>query len=148
MTIFLTTQYMEEADELTERLAIIDHGHIVVEGSAEALKDELGGDSITITLAPQAGDGQLDAARNYLAGLSDVGDIQAFDQSLAVFVRDGGARLPEIVRGLDAAGVPVARFELAEPRLDDVFLRHTGDRLRVEEVKPPSRHALSRRRRQ
>jgi ABC-2 type transport system ATP-binding protein len=56
-----------------------------------------------------------------------------------VILRDGGAQLADLVRALDAAAVPVARLELAEPTLDDVFLKHTGERLRVDEVRPPSR---------
>ncbi len=147
ITIFLTTQNMEEADELTHRLAIIDQGSIVVEGSPEGLKKELGGDAITVTLPRDLDqDGQV-RAREILAGLPGAGEIKAYDRSLAVYVPDAASRIAEVVRGLDGAGIPAERLELAQPSLDDVFLHHTGGRLRVEEVKRPSR-VLRRRRAQ
>ena len=139
ITIFLTTQYMEEADELAHRLAIIDQGRIVVEGSPDGLKQELGGDAITVTLARDLGDDERATAQRILAGLPGAGEIKAYDHSLAVYVPDAASRIADVVRGLDGAGVPAERLELAQPSLDDVFLRHTGARLRVEEVKRPSR---------
>lgn len=145
VTIFLTTQYLEEADQLAHRLAIIDQGHLVAAGSPEELKAAVGGDAITVTLAPTADEVQVERARNLLAEVS-LHDVKVSDHALSLFVRDGSTVLAELVRRLDSAHVPVAKLELAEPTLDEVFLRHTGARMRVEEVAMPARTAFSRRR--
>ena len=140
VTIFLTTQYLEEADVLCGRLAIIDHGQIKVEGSPAELKAGLGGDMVTVTLPREtATDGHLERTRGVLAEVDGCSSVTVHEDSVSVVLRDGGAQLADLVRALDAAAVPVARLELAEPTLDDVFLKHTGGRLRVDEVKPPSR---------
>ncbi len=146
VTIFLTTQYLEEADALAHRLAIIDQGRIVASGTPAELKGSIGGDTITVTLPAGADPSMLTATERLLTGLPDAGGTQVFDHSVALYVRDGGARIADVVRALDAAGIGVARLELAEPSLDDVFLRYTGTRLRVEEVKPPRRIGRRRRR--
>ena len=145
-TIFLTTQYLEEADELAKRLAIIDQGRIAVEGTPAELKSGLGGDAITATLGAETGPDQIAKARAVLAALDGAGELRVTDHAVTVFMADGGSRLPEVVRNLDSSGVHLARLELAEPSLDDVFLRHTGGRLRVEEVKRRSRSPMGRRR--
>ncbi len=155
VTIFLTTQYLEEADVLCDRLAIIDHGQIKIEGSPGDLKAGLGGDMVTVTLPREAatnspaaggpavggrgGDGPLERTRAVLADVDGCSSVTVHENSVSVILRDGGAQLADLVRALDAAAVPVARLELAEPTLDDVFLKHTGERLRVDEVRPPSR---------
>jgi len=139
VTIFLTTQYLEEADVLCGRLAIIDHGRIKIEGSPGDLKAGLGGDMVTVTLPREAGAGPLEHTRAVLAGVDGCTSVSVHENSVSVVLRDGGAHLADLVRALDAAAVPVARLELAEPTLDDVFLKHTGERLRVDEVRPPSR---------
>jgi len=150
VTIFLTTQYLEEADVLCGRLAIIDHGQIKVEGSPTELKAALGGDMVTVTLPREAAtespavgepgtDGPLERTRAVLADVDGCSSVTVHENSVSVILRDGGAQLADLVRALDAAAVPVARLELAEPTLDDVFLKHTGERLRVDEVRPPSR---------
>ncbi|MFQ5966874.1 MAG: ATP-binding cassette domain-containing protein, partial [Acidimicrobiia bacterium] len=145
VTIFLTTQYLEEADELADRLAIIDHGRIVAEGSPAQMKDALGGDVIEVTLPDDIPATVLTEAKQLLMLLPGAGETQAHDHAVSVFVPDGGSALADLVRRLDAARVPVARLELHEPTLDDVFLHHTGEHMRVEEVKPPSRIRLGRR---
>ena len=146
-TVFLTTQYLEEADELAQRLAIIDHGKIAIEGTPRDLKDGLGGDAISVTLAADATADDLVKAAAALEPISDAGASRTYEGSVRIFTRDGGTRLADVVRALDAAGVSVARLELAEPTLDDVFLRHTGERMRVEEVKATGHSVISRRRR-
>ena len=147
VTIFLTTQYMDEVDELADRLAIIDHGKIVIEGTPQALKAGLGGDTITVTLHHDVAVGELQRTAELLRALPGVGEVSLFDHSVAIFVEDGGSRVAEVVRALDSAEVTVARLELAEPSLDEVFLKHTGERLRVEEVKQASRLLTRRRQR-
>ncbi len=146
VTIFLTTQYLEEADVLCGRLAIIDHGVIKVEGSPDVLKAGLGGDVVTVTLPGDATDEMVSKARSVMAEVPGCSEVTIAGTSVSLVLRDGATRLAGLVRALDAAAVPVVRLELAEPTLDDVFLRHTGERLRVDEVKPPSRMAHGRRR--
>jgi ABC-type multidrug transport system ATPase subunit len=139
VTIFLTTQYLEEADALASRLAIIDQGVIAVEGTPAALKRDLGGDAITVTLTDDSSPSAIDEAAGVLERLSDAGEAARYDRSIRIFTRSASSRLADVVRALDAASVKVARLELSEPTLDDVFLRHTGNRMRVEESKPQSR---------
>ena len=146
VTIFLTTQYLEEADVLCGRLAIIDRGLIKVEGAPDTLKAGLGGDVVTVTLPGDAADELVSKARRVLGEVPGCTEVTIADTSLSLVLKDGATRLAGLVRALDAAGVPVVRLELAEPTLDDVFLRHTGERLRVDEVRPPSRMAHGRRR--
>lgn len=147
VTIFLTTQYLEEADVLCGRLAIIDRGQIKVEGPPAALKAGLGGDMVTVTLPADAPPTALESARTVLGDVPGCGSVNSNGNSVSVVLKDGAAQLAGLVRSLDAAHVPVARLELAEPTLDDVFLRHTGERLRVDEVKPPSHVTMGRGRR-
>lgn len=145
VTIFLTTQYMEEADELAHELAIIDHGKIVAEGSPGELKRGVGGDAVTLTLRPGSEPNDVTRVAAALAALVGDDSVKTIDNAVVAHLEDAGGRIAEIVRAVDATGVPIGRLELAEPSLDQVFLKHTGSRLRVEEVKPASR--LSRRRR-
>ncbi|VAW04353.1 Efflux ABC transporter, ATP-binding protein [hydrothermal vent metagenome] len=144
VTIFLTTQYMEEADELADDLAIIDHGKIVVEGSPSELKRGVGGDSVTLTLRPGSGPDDVASVAGALETLLGAARVKTVENAVVAHLEDASSRIAEIVRAVDATGVPIGRLELAEPSLDQVFLKHTGSRLRVEEVKPASR--LSRRR--
>jgi ABC-2 type transport system ATP-binding protein len=139
MTMFLTTQYLEEADELVDKLAIIDNGKIIVEGSPAELKRGVGGDTVTVSLSTDDPPEKLDLVSQAVQRLQNINAVDIVDNSVVVYLEDGGSRIAEIVRTIDATGVHVARLELAEPSLDQVFLRHTGSRLRVEEVKPQSR---------
>ena len=136
LTIFLTTHYMEEADRLCDRLAIIDHGAIVAEGSPASLKAQLGGDVIALALksdAQQLSQRQQEAIE-LLRGLPLVRDVQATEDGLTIVVQDGSAAAPEVFRALDAAGLGVARFSLTSPTLDDVFLKYTGRSIRQEDL--------------
>ncbi len=139
VTAFLTTQYLEEADELCDRLAIVDQGAIVVEGTPAGLKAGLGGDVVSVTLPGDGPPELLARAQEVLAAVPGAGETKSYDHSVAVYLPDAGGRLAAIVRELDAAAVPVEKLELAHPSLDEVFLRYTGERLRVEEVRRPSR---------
>jgi ABC-2 type transport system ATP-binding protein len=124
-TVFLTTQYLEEADQLCDRLAIIDQGSIVAEGTPERLKAQMGHD--VITLALEGADAvATEAALKGLAGLERV--VQEADQ-LALYVEDGAGSIPEVVRRLDRANVQVGAIAVSRPSLDDVFLHATGRRL-------------------
>ena len=126
-TVFLTTQYLEEADQLCERLAIIDGGRLVVEGTPDGLKRQMGADVVTIGLGPAGGNKQeLRAAVEGLRGVDHVTDNEA---GVAVYVTNGAAAVPAIVRALDEATVEVGAISISRPTLDDVFLQATGRNL-------------------
>ena len=124
-TIFLTTQYLEEADELCERVAIIDDGNIVADGTPEDLKAQIGNDVVSVELHG-ADPEETKRAVGELPGLERV--VPGTD-SLAFFVEDGASSIAEIVRKLDGASVDVGAISVARPSLDDVFLEATGRRL-------------------
>jgi ABC-2 type transport system ATP-binding protein len=124
-TVFLTTQYLEEADVLCDRLAIIDAGAIVAEGTPTQLKAEMGHD--VVTLALDGGDAAAtEAAVRGLAGLERV--VTEAD-ALALYVEDGAGSIAEIVRLIEAGGIRVGAITVSRPSLDDVFLQATGRRL-------------------
>jgi ABC-2 type transport system ATP-binding protein len=124
-TVFLTTQYMEEADKLCDRLAIIDAGEIVADGTPERLKAQMGHDVVTLAL-DGADAAATEAAIGDLPGLERV--VPEPDQ-LALYVEDGAGSIAEIVRRLDRAGIQVGAIAVSRPTLDDVFLQATGRRL-------------------
>src|SRR5215469_12113582 len=132
LTIFLTTHYMEEADRLCDRLAIIDHGRIIAEGSPVNLKAQLGGDVVALTFKDE--ESVKERAAALLKGLPFVRDVTAGEDGTNVIVEDGGAAVPELLRVLGAAGLSVVRLSLTSPTLDDVFLKHTGHSIRQEEL--------------
>lgn len=131
-TIFLTTQYMEEADRLCDRLAIIDHGAIVVAGSPGELKRGVGGDVVTVGLSEDADEAMLRHAVEALTAFPGAGEPTTFDASVALPVKNAGEALSAMVRRLDEAGIAVATISMSSPSLDEVFLKHTGERMRVE----------------
>jgi ABC-2 type transport system ATP-binding protein len=121
VTVFLTTQYLEEADVLANRVGIIDHGHIVAEGTPSALKAEIGGVSLEATPANPNDKERLAAA------LAAFGEPAAGSpKSVAVRLVAGAEALADVVRRLDAEGIDVAELQLHQPSLDDVFLEKTG----------------------
>ena len=123
-TVFLTTQYLEEADQLADRVGIIDGGRIVAEGTPAELKAQVGDPTLTVTLARAA---DRAPARAALAPFGP--EVPAEDARVAVRLPGGAAVLPEVVRALDDAGVSAAEIDLAQPTLDDVFLARTGRHL-------------------
>ena len=127
-TIFLTTHYLEEADHLCDRLAIIDHGKIVAEGTPEQLKQQIAGDVVTLSLNAPAD--TFVQARELLQKQTGVREIQEDGQKLQVYVERGEEALATILRLLEGAGIGVQTIALARPSLDDVFLRQTGRSLR------------------
>ena len=132
-TIFLTTQYLEEADKLCDRLAIIDNGLIVAEGTPEQLKAQMGHDVVSVSLNG-ADPGATEAALAELEGLERT--VRA-PEALALYVEDGAGSIPEIVRRLDRDQIEVGAISVSRPSLDDVFLRATGRRLEVDEEEQP-----------
>jgi ABC-2 type transport system ATP-binding protein len=124
-TVFLTTQYLEEADRLCDRLAIIDAGDIIAEGTPEGLKAEMGHD--VVTLALEGGDqAATEAALGDLPGLERV---VTEPEQLALYLEDGAGSVAEIVRRLDRDGIQFGAIAVSRPTLDDVFLQATGRRL-------------------
>jgi ABC-2 type transport system ATP-binding protein len=122
-TVLLTTQYLEEADQLADRVAIIDHGRIVQQGTPTALKAEVGSPTLLVAV-PQA---QHFIAREVLARFGELRPTA--EGTLGVGLDGGAQRVTEVVRSLDEAGVHVQHLELNEPSLDDVFAAATGYRL-------------------
>jgi ABC-2 type transport system ATP-binding protein len=131
-TVFLTTQYLEEADQLATRIAIIDHGRIVEDGAPEALKAKVGAPTLRITLE----DGHREDAERVLSTFGEL--VPAKPGSLAVRLPGGAESLPAVVRALDQAGVHAGAMELTAPSLDDVFAAATGRRLEGAEDTPDS----------
>ena len=130
VTFFLTTQHMEEADRLAQRIAILEAGRIVVEGSPRELKANIATDVVTVHVD---GEDQAERAAELSRGLPGVEDVRVTESSAAVYIPDGSAAVAQIVRLLDEAQVAVASITLAQPTLDDVFLRATGHYLQVDE---------------
>ncbi len=124
-TVFLTTQYLEEADQLAARVAIVNDGLIVREGTPAELKAALGADVVTAGVPRE----QQEAARRALEGLAGLDHTAFEDSGLIVYVTDGAAAITDIVRRLSSAGITPASIQLARPSLDDVFLDATGHRL-------------------
>jgi ABC-2 type transport system ATP-binding protein len=126
-TVFLTTHYLDEADALVDRLAIIDHGQIVAEGSPDVLKREVGGDVVTLGL-----DGSAELVRQLVATQPYVRESTVHDGAVRLFVDRRETALPALLRVLGDAGLSPDTVGVAGPSLDDVFLRHTGRSLRDE----------------
>jgi ABC-2 type transport system ATP-binding protein len=139
VTVFLTTQYLEEADVMADRVGIIDHGHIVAEGTPAALKAEVG--RPTVEAIPASED---DLPRT-VGILERFGERVASTKGVAVRLNDGRVGLYEIVRALDADGLEAENIQIHQPSLDDVFLAKTGRSLEgaEEEEEEEQRRGLA-----
>ena len=124
-TVFLTTHYLDEADALCDRIAIIDHGKIVTLGSPEELKREVAGDLVTLSVV-----GNQQAALELLQGQPFVREATTEEGMVRLYVDRGEVAMPAILRLLDSAGMHLVTIGLQRPSLDDVFLRKTGRSLR------------------
>ena len=123
-TVLLTTQYLEEADQLAERIVVIDKGRIIAQGTSDELKTEVGGDRLEIVVSAGT---DLDAAAAAVRSVSDgAALVDADTRTLRAPVSGGSTVLVDAVRALDAAGVKVDDLALRRPTLDDVFLALTG----------------------
>jgi ABC-2 type transport system ATP-binding protein len=129
MTIFLTTQYLEEADELCGRVGIIDRGRIVAEGSPDTLKRSVGAD---IIIARLAGDAAPLCA--VIAALPGVQSVEAHGNELVIATDNGSAAISPIAVALNGCDVSVRDLTLRTPTLDDVFLELTGSHIEREET--------------
>ena len=168
VTIFLTTQYMEEADRLCQRISIIDLGKLVAEGTPTSLKaefpqaqmpgeggrqeqtgighqavivkDDIGADVVNLSLDSDSGDadsgvGGFSRAQEMLEGWDSIEAVQPVNGGLSVHVKDGGAAIPRLLKLLGDGGILVTSLTLHQPTLDDVFLKHTGRSMRVEDTR-------------
>ena len=131
-TVLLTTQYLEEADQLADRIAIIDHGRIVREGVPRDLKAAVGAPTLLVNVKPD----QVDSARSVLARFGELRPTA--EGTLGVGLVQGAEAVAPVIRALDEAGVHVHHLELNEPSLDDVFAEATGYRLEGAETSTPA----------
>jgi ABC-2 type transport system ATP-binding protein len=121
-TVLLTTHYLEEADQLAERVAIVDRGKVVAQGTPEELKRELRGDAIHVDL-----DGEYNGhVASALTALDAVRDVHVDGRALRARADDGGRAVPLVLQALESQGVGVASVRVARPSLDDVYLKYTG----------------------
>jgi ABC-2 type transport system ATP-binding protein len=138
-TMLLTTHYMEEADRLCTRLAIIDNGTIVVEGAPAQLKRSIGADTVVLQLEATNGDlaNQRAEVRRLLDGMVATEAITEHPAGVALAVPNASAAIPALLRRLDGDGVQIAGLQMSQPSLDNVFLKYTGRHIREEAADQP-----------
>jgi ABC-2 type transport system ATP-binding protein len=129
LTILLTTHYLEEADELAGRIAIVSRGRIVVEGTPEELKLGLRGESVTVELQ----NGRVEEAAAVLAAFEDSHETTIDGHHVRTRVPNGAQAIPGLLSALDARGIGVASVTTARPSLDDVYLHYTGREFAAED---------------
>ncbi len=135
ITIFLTTQMMEEAERLCQRIAIIDLGKIVAEGTPNDLKKQVGGDVVNVAIGGE--DGHVNGLEGALKSINEREYVEAVtvsDGTISVRVKDGGAAAPDLLRLLNEQNVAATNLSVTSPTLDDVFLEHTGRSIRAEDA--------------
>jgi ABC-2 type transport system ATP-binding protein len=141
-TMLLTTHYMEEADRLCNRVAIIDNGRIVVDGSPAQLKAGIGADTVTLQLdahGPEDLARQQTNVRDQLHGFEPLEAVTPESFGVSLSIRGAGRALPDLMRSLDrnGDGVRIVGLAVSQPTLDDVFLKYTGRRIRTEAADQP-----------
>jgi ABC-2 type transport system ATP-binding protein len=133
--MLLTTHYMEEADRLCSRLAIIDEGRIQVDGAPADLKRGVGGDTIVLQLDGAEGgdpDGHAAVVREHLAGLVDGDTVKAQPGGVSLVVPNASEAIPTVLRRLEGNALRITGLQMSQPSLDDVFMKYTGRHIRTE----------------
>ena len=136
VTFFLTTQYLEEADRLADEVAIIDAGRIVAQGSPADLKATIGADVVTIHVDAGADGTAVARAVLRIEELDGLEEVRTLDEAIVVYIADGSRAIARLVTVVQDAGLDVREVTLAQPTLDDVFLRATGRHLEVDAEVP------------
>ncbi len=130
-TIFLTTQYLEEADRLCRQLSIIDYGRLIANGSPSELKAAMGGDTIALVLDPSI----RAKTKEILKTVKGISEILDSDDGVTVYAKNGDERAVDVITTLDRNGIQPTSLSISSPTLDDVFLKETGRRIRSEDLK-------------
>ena len=131
VTVLLTTHYLDEADHLADRLAIVDRGRLIVEGTPEELKSDLRGDTVHVELSSADATSMAVGLLTRVAGLRDI-DVDG--RSVRARAEHGGRAVPTVIAALEDAGVSTASVTVARPSRDDVYLRHVGRSFAATEV--------------
>ena len=134
LAVLLTTHYLEEADRLAGRVAIVDHGRVVAEGTPDELKAGLRGDAVTVGLRDGSAAGR---AAEILARLPGLAEPTLEGPVLRARAQHGASAVPALLAALDGAGISVETVPVARPSLDDVYLRHTGRSFRPLDMEIP-----------
>ena len=138
-TMLLTTHYMEEADRLCSRVAIIDNGKIVVDGTPRELKASIGADTVVLQLASTNGELQSQQAsvRRLLEDMVEADGVSPNPEGVTLSVPNASAAVPAMLRRLDGEGISIAGLQMSQPSLDTVFLKYTGRHIREEAADQP-----------
>lgn len=131
ITIFLTTQYLEEADRLCRTLSIIDHGKLVANGTPSDLKAAIGAETITMTLSDPAQEQRTKEILKAIKGILEIGDS---DGGVVAYTKNAGQIIADVITSLDRNSIRPASLSISSPTLDDVFLKNTGRRIRSDEL--------------
>ena len=131
ITIFLTTQYLEEADRLCHRLSIMDRGKLIAKGTPSELKETVGGDGVNLTLRDPL---SRDKTKQILKTIQGVSGVNDSDGGVVAYTKNAGQIIAELVTALDRNGIRPSFLSVSTPTLDDVFLRETGRRIRSDEL--------------
>lgn len=136
-TMLLTTHYMEEADRLCSRLAIVDGGRIMVEGTPAELKRSIGADTIILQVEKEPGDGVVADVRRLLEGMVAPEAVDPHPAGVSLAVPNASAAIPAVLRRLEGNGLQISGLQMSQPSLDDVFMKYTGRHIREEAADQP-----------